>query len=489
MTPSYHPDRIARNTSYLTIALTAQKVLSFVYFIYISRSIGSEEIGRYLFALSLTTIVGVFIDIGLNPVLTREIAKDPQKTHLYLNTTFSLKLLLAVLAYGAVFLFINLPFLGYPAETKHLVYLSGLVMIFDTFVLSFYSIFRGYQVLKYESLGVILNKVVVMGLGVLFVLMHKGTLFLVLAILFGSLFNFVYTVSLLIRKVQWRPRFYLDKNVLKALLRIALPFAIASIFTVIYGSIDSVLLNMLSGARGNSFVGWYGTAYKLTYSFQFIPIAVGAAVFPAMSSYFISSKALLARTFERASYYLLVIVMPIVFGVFAVAEKLILRLWGNAFGTSIHPLQILIFSLIFVFLTFPIGALLNASNRQTRNTINIGIAMVVNIILNLILIPKYTFIGTSISSLVSTFILFALGLSVVRQTIAVNWRYLVTIVFKTLVSALIMVGILLALKERVSFIILIPLGVVIYFLALFLFRGFGQNEYKRIFHVVLRRFS
>ncbi|MDD5566837.1 MAG: flippase [Patescibacteria group bacterium] len=482
---SYHPDRIARNTSYLTLALAIQKVLSFAYFIYISRAVGHEELGKYLFALSVTTIFGIFIDIGLNSVLTREIAKDPEKTSTYLNTTFSLKLLTSLAAYGAVIVFINI--LGYPEVTKQLVYLSGLVMILDSFTLSFYAIFRGHQILKYESIGVIINKVVVIGVGVLGVLAHRGVKFLILAILFGSLFNVIYTLILLLVKIRWRPAFFLNRAVLKTLLRIALPFAVASIFITVFAYIDTVLLNIMGGARGDSYVGWYGTAYKLTYAFQFIPLALAAAVFPAMSSYFVVSRGLLARTFERAIYYLTVISVPIALGVFAIADKLIITIWGKAFEASIAPLRILVFSLIFLFASYPVGSLLNACNRQTRNTVNMGIAMVVNIILNVILIPHYTFIGTSIASLVAVFVLFVSGFIVVRQIIDYDKKFLLKTLFKTLLSGGIMLAVMMFLKPGLSVMLLIPIGIAVYFAVLFLVRGFGHKEYVRIYHSVMTK--
>ncbi len=480
MSASYHPDRIARNTSYLTIALAFQKVLSFAYFIYISRAIGYEDIGRYIFALSLTTIFGIFIDIGLSSILTREIAKDREKTYIYLNSAFTIKLITAAMSYLAVFAFIHL--LNYPELTKQLIYFSGIIMILDSFTLSFYAIFRGYQVLKYESIGVIINKVIVIVFGVIAVKYNLGVKFLILAILFGSLFNVIYTATLLFIKIKWRPRLFINKSILKILFVLSLPFAIASIFTTVFGYVDSVLLNILGGDRGDSYTGWYGTAYKLTYAFQFIPIAVAASVFPAMSAYFLSSKGLLARTFERAQYFLMVISLPIAFGVLAIADKLILSIWGEAFEASILPLKILIFSLIFLFATFPVGSLLNACNRQTRNTINIGITMVINILLNLLLIPKLTFVGTSIASLASIFVLFILGMYVVRQIIVYNKKYLLTTLFKTLASALIMYGVLMLTKNNFSLFTLIPAAVVLYFVALFMLKGIGQSEFKKIFH-------
>ena len=66
---------IAKNTTFYTGALIVQKVLAFVYFSLIARFMGVEDTGKYTFALSFTTMFAIFIDLGLAPVLTREIAK------------------------------------------------------------------------------------------------------------------------------------------------------------------------------------------------------------------------------------------------------------------------------------------------------------------------------------------------------------------------------------------------------------------------------
>jgi len=323
-------------------------------------------------------------------------------------------------------------------------------------------------------------------LGSIFLILKLPLIFLILAFTISSFLNVCFVASILFFKfkITLRPKY--DRETFFFIGKIAIPFAFAAIFARVYSYIDSILLSKLAGDIA---VGWYSIPYKITYAFQFIPIALAASIFPAMSSYFVSSKGLLARTFERAVYYLTIISVPIAFGVYAIADKLIHRIWGEAFEASIIPLQILIFSLIFLFANFPVGSLLNACNRQKRNTINIGIAMIVNVVLNLILIPRFTFIGTSIASLISIFTLLVLGLYVTRQIITPNWGFLTKTLFKTVVSAGIMLILLLALKESVSFILLIPIGIIVYFVILFLLRGFGQREYIRIYQAIRKKLT
>jgi len=144
---------VAQNTSFLTVASVLQRAISFVYFIVIARIIGVENTGVYFFAITFTTIFTVVADFGLNPVLTREAARYPEKSEEFFSTVFLTKIVFGVVAYGLVVFFINL--FNYPTLTKELVYLSGLTMFFDNLHSSFYSLFRARKNLIYESIGII----------------------------------------------------------------------------------------------------------------------------------------------------------------------------------------------------------------------------------------------------------------------------------------------------------------------------------------------
>ncbi len=478
----HHPDRIARNTSYLTLAFGLQKILSFVYFSYIARQIGEESLGKYTFALSFTVLFSILIDIGLTPVLIREVARRREDAQRYLGAIMSLKLVLAAVSYALVLVAINL--LHRDALTTELVYLAGLGMLLDTMTLSFYAIFRAFQNLKYEALGTILNKVIVFTAGIVGLQLGMGPRFLILVIVVGSFFNFCYAGGLLLWKARVKPRFGWQPDVLRPLVKIALPFFIAAVFTTVYAYSDSVLLNLLAGDR---FVGWYAVSYKLTFAFQILPIAVGAAIFPAMSAYFVSSRQLLAKSFERASYYLVVVAVPLALGIFALADPIILTVYTKAFEASIVPLQILILSLPFIFLNFPIGSLLNAANRQRQNTINIGIITVVNIALNVLLIPRFTFNGAAIASLISSVLLFALGLYQVTRVVDVRKLFFFKVTSKCLTAALIMGFLMLQFKDRLSFLILAPIGAVVYFVILFSIGGFATSDVVKIYRSLAKR--
>lgn len=471
--------KVAQNTIFFTSALIIQKIFSFTYFAYLARVLDVSDAGKYVFAISFTTIFTIFIDFGLSPILTREIAKDPEKIQRLFSNILSLKVPLAILVYLIVALMVNL--LNYPEITRQLVYISGIVMVFDSFTLSFWALFRGRHNLKFESIGNVLFQIIMVSLGALVLLTSKNLLFLVSAMLCASVFNFLFSLTLVRRKLRIRLQFQFDKKVIKALLIMSYPFALAAIFNRMYSYFDNVLLSKISG---NEAVAFYGVAYKLIFAIQFIPLAFSAAIYPAMSSYFLHSKDELIRIFEKSTFYLMFLALPISLGVFALADKIIFFIYGSEYINSILVLQILMLSLVFLFCNYPVGALLNACNRQLTNTILQGIAMFISLVLNIILIPILSYIGSAISFFVSITLLYSMGLKLARSVIQYNFYKLIKQFIKILLVSSILAFIGYVVKEYISIFIIIPLFAIIYVVVLMSVRIIKREDLVQIKNII-----
>lgn len=485
------PSRIAKNTAYLTIAFTAQKILSFVYFAFIARFIGNDEtgIGKYVFALSFTTIFGMFIDFGMQPVLIREIAREKAKAKSFLSVNLTAKIILGFLAYAAAVIAIGIS--GKDSLTRELVALTGIIMILDSLSLSLFAVFRGFQDLRYEAIATVAGKIIAIAVGAAALYLGFGLRMLIVSVLCSSSFIFAFALYNVIKKLHIVPRIYFDWALFKKIIVMAIPFGIAGFLVNFYGYFDTVLLSFLAGDR---YVGWYSVANKLTNALQFMPAAFMAAAFPALSAYYASSKELFARTFERAMFYLMILALPVSVGSVLLAGPIISKVYGPVFEASIPALQILMLGLPFLFLNFPVGYLLNAANRQTINTINIAIVLGINIVLNFILIPKWNFIGASIASLTSTIILFSLGLWQVGRVIDYQKRLLLKVLAKVMASTGIMAAVIIVwenvginrLTELASVIII---ALIVYSGALLLLGGMNKQDIEKIYQAIAKKVS
>lgn len=476
-----HPS-IATNTTWLTTAYILQKLFAFVYFTLIARWLGAEDIGAYVFAISLATILAVFIDFGLSPVLIRESSKFKEKANQYLNNIITVKLLLAVFTYIAIIIIINL--LHKDQMTQIMVYLAGLIMIIDSFVLSFWGIFRAWQNLKYEAIAIAINQTIIVVIGLAGVLLNFPLYILVIALLAGSIFNLIYSFTLIKAKLKFKLRLQWNKTILKTLFKIAIPFALAAIFTRVYSYIDQVLLSILIGDQS---LGWYSIAFKITYALQFIPAAFAAAMFPAMSHYYLYEKDKLKQIFEKSMYFLIIFSIPAAIGIATLADKIILYLYTAEYFPSILTLQVFIFAVIAIFLSYPVGSILNACDKQTVNTVNLGITMIINIILNIILIPQYQHLGAAIAALVSLSTMLILNIVWVPKIIKFNYKFLIVKLLKAIFASLIMGLVIIYLKTSINFILLMIIGAIIYALIMYIIKGFTKHDIQYLWQSIFKK--
>ena len=116
--------RIAKNTAALFTAQFAASILGILLSIFIARKLGDVTFGKYFFALAFTSMFTVFSDLGYSTLLIIEVAKDKSQVSKYLNNTLCIDALLSLVVFALIVIVINL--MGYPADTKNIVYLQGL---------------------------------------------------------------------------------------------------------------------------------------------------------------------------------------------------------------------------------------------------------------------------------------------------------------------------------------------------------------------------
>jgi len=470
---------VAQNTSFLTAASILQKVISFVYFTIIARVIGVGNTGEYFFAIAFTTIFTVIADFGMGPILTRETAKYPENSEKYLNTVFWTKVLFGLGAYFLVIFFINL--LQYPISIRHLVYLSGVTMFFDNLHSAFYSVFRGRKNLIYESIGIVGSQFITLVIGSFALLNHWSLIWLIAAYTIPSCLNALYSGYFALRVYSLRLGLMWSKEIFKTFFLLALPFAIAGIISRLYAYTDSIII---SKTLQKEHLGWWSVPYKITFAFQFIPVALSASVFPAMSSLLVADRARIGNLFEKSWRYLFAIVFPLSFGLIALSGPVITKLYTPAYLPAVSVLRILVISLIFGFLSFITGALLNATNHQKIQTALLGLALVVNVILNLLLLPKIGINGAAISALVGNITLWLGGYYFSSKYVKLSHRNIFKYANQALWPALIMAIVVYYLSLKINFIFTIPIGMVVYGILFFLAGGFNVSTIKNIWYKI-----
>ncbi len=466
---------VTQNTSFLTAASIIQKIISFFYFILIARIIGVGNTGHYFFAISFTTIFTVVADFGLGSVLTREAAKHNQEANTNVVSVFWTKLAFGFVAYALVVAAANL--LGYAILLKQLIYLSGITMFFDNLHSAFYSLFRARQNLIYESIGIIASQGITLIIGSIALVGGWPLWWLIVAYSVPSGLNCLY--SFLVARQVYHVRLFQGFNwvIVKRFIIMAIPFATTGILARLYSYSDSILMSKIVGVEQ---LGWWSVPYKITFAFQFIPAALAAAVYPAMSNLTISNPRMIGEVFERAWQYLFTVIFPLAVGLMAVGRPVIMHLSGPAFAPSIPILYILLFGLAFGYLSYITGALLNATGHQKYNTGLFALALTVNVASNLVFLPRLGVIGAAISAVIGNCILCGGGYILARRFIPINGARLRRSAFRVLWPAILMGFVAWWLSRAWHYAAAIPLATAVYVGLLWLSGGLTTSLIKEL---------
>ena len=234
-------------------------------------------------------------------------------------------------------------------------------------------------------------------------------------------------------------------------------------------------------------LGCYALAYKITFAFQFIPMAFSASLYPAFTHFYNYEKEKLYSIFNKSLKYLLLISMSISFGIIAVAYPVILKIYGKDFLDSVLTLKILILNLPFIFLTFPTGAFLNACNLQKIHTKNIGIMMITSIILNFILIPIYAQNGAAIASVLSSILYLVLNINSSIRKIEYKSRELIINFVKILLACGIMYIVVIFTNKTINLIVAIIFGIFSYILSILLLKILDKTDTQTILSIFLKK--
>lgn len=461
--------RIAKNTALLFIAQVVTYILTFFYTIYIARFLGAEGFGILAFALAFAGIFSIFADLGLNTLIVREVSRNKSHEKKFLGNIVLIKIVFAITTFLAALMIINL--MNYAENVINVVYIILLATLFFGISGIFNSIFQAHEKIKYMALGLIINSFL-MFVGVLFALYYKfDVMGFAFIYLFANGIFLVYSIIICLWKF-FIPEIEFNWNFWKFTIKEALPFGLTGISLMVYTYIDSVMLSLI---HGNEVVGWYNAAYRLIIILMYVPGIINITIFPSMSKFYISSKDLLQSIKEKYFKMMIIIGIPTAAAVTILADQIILLIFGTNYLPSIIALQIIVWTIIFTFSGAAFIKLLEATNKQLIVTKISIMCVIANILLNLVLIPRFSYIGASISTVLTEMILVG---SVIVISYKIGYgiysKRAVFDILKVIIATLIMSGFIIYFK--ILNLLLIISAVLIYIFTLYLIKGIDEED-------------
>lgn len=467
--------RVAKNTFALFIMQIVSSIFSFFLGIFIARNLGDVGLGKYSFAYTFVFFFAIFLDLGYNMLLIRDVSRDKSKVNRYVSNLLSFRAICALIVFVFVILTINL--MGYPSDTKNLVYLFAIYILLDSFSAIYKVTFRAFERMEYEAVITISSNILRVSLALVVIFLGYGLLVIGLVFIFSSIFDLVIS-TIICEKRFVKSRTEFDLSFFKNTIKIALPLVMISVFSTVFVSADTVMLSIL---KGDAVVGWYNAAYNLVLGLRIIPQLFVSALFPTLSYYYVSSKKSLKNVYEKYFRYLLMLGLPIAMGATLLSENIILLIYGSNFANSIIALQILSWDILLIFLYTILGCFLVAIDRQNEMVIAIVVTAIVNVVINAILIPYFSYVGAAVATIVSETILFGIYFYLISKYIHI------LPIHKILVRpfiALVFMTLFILFFYQLGFFITVILSIIVYFFVLYMIKGISKDDVALIREII-----
>jgi len=286
----------------------------------------------------------------------------------------------------------------------------------------------------------------------------------------GSVVLFFFSIKKL------RPNWNIDFVLCKRLLRFSYPIAITNFLLIGYTRGDFLILDWMKDSES---IGIYSTAVRLTGSLQILPMAITTSLLPIISHKFVSLEKEKIKDIYRGIFSIL-----LVFGMFIglsltfISSEVINFTYGPEYIGAVLPLQISGWTQFCSFLLYLLTTMVVAIGHEKYFMIYGVLLFTLKIILNLILIPDYGYVGVSISSLITEFFLMVvLVIFLARKVGRPSLRSSGVVFLSTLLAWLIS-----SYVTGISYFQFL-LGFFIYFPLVFLFGGItseGMNSIRRL---------
>lgn len=462
---------VVRNSAAGFIAQFAMRVLSFGFNVLVIRQLGAEAFGQYMAIGAFGELFLFIADLGLAPYAVREFARvrelpDAQdRARALFGNLLWLRIALAFVSGActvAAGVITQRPVEVIVALTVNALFLwvYGIQGASDVTL-------SGFERLDLSAGAKVLNQLIFVVAGGAALALGAGYFGLIGANLLGGIAMAV---------VCWRGVRRLGVSPAPPqladwprLLRAALPFGLVTFALGLSYRFDTVLLDIW---QGDIITGHYRAAYNLIFSLVMISNVINTALYPTLTRQAARHPERVADITTRILRYLLSAAIPLAVGGFLLAGPLVDVLYRAAeYGDSVQALQILIWVLPFMYASEFLGYVILITNRERLVARAVIVSTCVNVILNLILVPRYGLLAASAMTVITEVVLVSQHVWNLRPlSQQIDWG---RSLLRPLGAAIVMGVVIAVLTPWLPWWSLIPVGILTYGLAGFLLGAFG----------------
>lgn len=366
----------------------------------VQNRVGSADYGLYFSLLNFTYLFNILLDFGINNYTTKNVAQYPALMKKYIGKIAGLRLVFFI-----VYAFITLG-LALILQYDVSVYPILTVLIVQQFIIGMIAYFRSYLsgllLFKLDALLSVLDRFLLIVLCGSALYLHTVSKFTITTFIWMQFASYAisFLVGLvLVVKNAGKIKVSINKHISYLITRQSLPYALLIILMMLFTRIDSVMIERMlpDGAKQ---AGIYAQGFRLLDAFFMFAMLFSNLLLPLFSK--------MIATKENVQTLLLSSSKLLIWGSIALtalcfwnAFDLLDLIYNNDVSSTVLPFQLLMFTFISMCITLIFGTYLTAlGSMRTLNTIA-GIGLVLNIAINLVLIPSYGVVGAAYATLIT----------------------------------------------------------------------------------------
>src|SRR3989339_538411 len=373
------------------------RILGLAFFVLMSHLLGDTGMGQYNFITSFVIMWFIFLDFGASGHLYREWSKKP-KTFIQIEDDFFLIFTLRLLT--VLILFIPFFLVNYFSNFR---ILFALITFFiSTFLATYINLadayFQSANLFKFPSIRQVVEKVIVIIFGSIGLFFWPRVETVFFAILLSQIFSLFYYFNV---ALPFRFKIIFDGKKILVMIKKGLPFLFITLFTSLYARIDIVMLRYMGNFEA---VGWYGTAYKfLEVASLFSAVLFLPSIFPTLSSLWNEEDKRQQFTDFFYKAFRIIFSSSLIITLFFIffAPPIINIFFPESFVPSVLALRILILVHIIAIISLFFNNLLIIQQREYFSLTIVSFGMILNIVLNFILIPRYSLYGSAWATVIA----------------------------------------------------------------------------------------
>jgi PST family polysaccharide transporter len=384
---------VLRNSSWLVGERLFRMLVGFFVGVWVARYLGPESFGSLSLALATFAVFGPVANLGLDAIVVRDLARNPERSGAILGTAAALKvagaagsLLLALVACLALWS-------GEPGQllVTMIVCLGLLAQPADVVDWWFQANLRSRLTVTSRLAALALSAAVKVGL-----ILMQAPLYAFAAAVLIEFAAAALALLAAYRRFPSHGGWSIDTSLARSLLRDSWPMLLSSLAIVVYLRIDQF---MLSRFAGNGEVGIYAAVLPLVESWFVVPVALSASAAPVLARLHSQSPALFTQRMKEFLRYMAAAGLMISACVALGAHSLVHLLLGPGYERSADVLAILVWINFFVFVAVAENQWVVANNRGYLRIQKTVVGALTSVALNLVLVPRYGALGAAIAAL------------------------------------------------------------------------------------------